>query len=221
MKTKRVWTWIALGHLALAGLGAASLDFSGWGKVGTAIEGYMTLSGADSGYGFFAPGVGGQLRARFEVVDAKGKVTQVPLETPSTHEAALRVGNIIDQFWNDEDDDDSDEEVKSAKDVKAVADDEEEDDDEGMSELHRSLLASLAGKVFARHPEARQVMVRLDEFYPVSMADFRKGERPRWQEFYEARFAYRAPFNPPARSDLRHLAAPLGARVAVWPVAPP
>ncbi|UQA62018.1 hypothetical protein [Polyangium aurulentum] len=56
-------------------------------------------------------------------------------------------------------------------------------------ELRRELAASLAGKIFARHPAAREVVVRVENFEVVSMEDYQRGLRPRRTPFYEARFA--------------------------------
>jgi hypothetical protein len=159
---------LALGHLILVALGAGSVSLRPLGPVGSMLDGYGALSGASSGYGFFAPGVNGQLVAHFDVVDAEGRRTAAALETGSSHEADLRVGNIIDQFWH-------------------------EDDAPG---LERVLAASLAGKIFARHPEAREVAVRLEHFEPVSMEAYRGGARPAEIPIYEATFVHGA--RPPA-----------------------
>jgi len=155
---------LAAGHLILVALGAGSVSLRPLGPVGRVLDGYGALSGAGTAYVFFAPGVGGQLVARFDVIDAEGRRTEASLETGSSHEADLRVGNIIDQFWH-------------------------EDEAPGLG---RVLAASLAGKIFARRPEARAVVVRLSHFEPVSMEAFRRGDRPASTPMYEARFAHRA-----------------------------
>jgi hypothetical protein len=159
----RLLLGLAAGHLSLVTLGASSVSLHPLGLPGRLLEAYATLSGASSGYGFFAPGVSGQLVAHFDVIDAEGRRTAAALETGSSHEADLRVGNIIDQFWSE---------------------------DEDAPGLSRALAASLAGKIFGRHPEAREVVVRLEHFEPVSMEAFRRGDRPRESPLYEARFVH-------------------------------
>lgn len=154
-------------QLLLVCAGAASVDFSdGFGSIGKALAYYSELSGAGSSYGFFAPGVGGQIRARFELIDARGVVTYPWLARSSNHEAVLRIGNIIDQF-------------------QMIGANENEEE---RKQLQRSLSASLAAKMFVRFPMSRQVGVYLDNFEPVSMKEFRLGRRPEWTPLYEARF---------------------------------
>jgi hypothetical protein len=157
----RVALGIALFHLGMVALGAASIDFSEETWLGKILVFYGNFTGAGTGYGFFAPGVTGQIRARFEVIDKDGNKSMTVLEKHQTHEADLRVGNIIDQFLGDANDD---------KDVQ------------------RSLAASLAGTVFGRSPSAREVVVRLESFTPPSMAEYREGKRPEWVPLYSASF---------------------------------
>lgn len=167
--TRRLLLGLGAGHLILVALGAGSVSLGPLGLPGRILEEYSILSGAGSGYGFFTPGVSGQLVAHFDVIDREGRRTAASLETGSSHEADLRVGNIIDQFWNENEDQD-------------------EDQDQDAPSLSRSLAASLAGKIFGRHPEAREVVVRLEHFEPVSMEAFRRGDRPSMSPLYEASF---------------------------------
>jgi hypothetical protein len=161
---------VAAGHLALVTLGASTVSLGELGLPGRALDAYGALSGASSSYGFFTPGVSFQLGARFDVIDGAGLVTRASLATGASHEADIRVGNIIDQFGTLGD----------------------EDDEEGSAQLRRSLAASLAGKMFARHPEASAVVVRLETFEPVSMEAWRSGERPAWKPLYTAKFVHQA-----------------------------
>ena len=169
-RTRRLLLGLALTHLMLVTLGAAYIGFDRLGQVGEALDYYGVLSGSGNTYGFFAPGVGGEVRARFTRIDGKGNVTQTTLRSGSSHESDIRFGNIIDQFEDNADADDN--------------------DDDDATDLRRSLAASLAGKIFARYPDTHAVEVHLDEFDPVSMADYRKGTRPQWKEYYTARFVY-------------------------------
>ena len=150
-------------HFLVMIAGAASIDLSNLGFAASPLDLYGALSGANRRYGFFAPGVGSQSRARFEVIEHDGNKFEQSLLDGSSHEADLRVGNIIDMFLRMDDD----------------ADD-----------MRRALAASLAGTFFGRHPNARDVVVHLDEFEPVSMAQYRAGERPTWDEIYTARFRH-------------------------------
>jgi hypothetical protein len=163
---KILWVGFAVSQLILVTLGAFEVSLPLGKRFTQAIDFYTGMSGADSSYGFFAPGIYGQLRMRFEVIDGKGRKTSVHLDTPRTHESAIRVGNIIDQFWEP---------------------DETEDEGQG---IHRSLVTSLAGKVLARHPGSNQVTAKLEQFEPVSMDEFRNGLRSKWKEVYEATFAF-------------------------------
>jgi len=154
---------VTLGHLTLVALGAGSVSLRPLGPPGGILAYYGLLSGADSGYGFFAPGVTGQLRARFDVTDSEGHLTTTSLETGASHEADIRAVHVVDHFWN-------------------------ELDNDAKVSLQRALGASLAGKIIGRHPGARQVVVRLEVFEPVSMDEFRRGGRPQWTPAYEAKF---------------------------------
>ena len=173
-----LWLAVAAGHLLLVTLGAGGVNLRELGLPGRVLDEYGAVSGANSGYGFFAPGVSFQLGARFDVVDRDGVITHASLATGTSHEADIRVGNIIDQFGS-------------------VGDDEE--DEEGAVRVRRALAASLAGKMFGRHPEAAAVVVRLETFEPVSMEAWRGGERPRWNPLYTAKFVHLA--QPEAESE--------------------
>jgi hypothetical protein len=162
-RRRRLLLGLFAGHLILVALGAGSVSLSPLGALGDLLEGYDALSGAGSGYGFFAPGVTGQIVAHFAVLDGEGRPTDVPLATVASHEADLRLGNIVDLFSADDDDD--------------------------APSVSRALAASLAGTIFGRHPEARQVVVRLEFLEPASMEESRHGGRARRSPLYEAVFA--------------------------------
>lgn len=136
------------------------------GAAGRALDYYATLSGANSGYGFFAPRVGSQLRGRFDVYDAAGSKSTQALESGANGEVDLRVGNILGWFWLDS----------------------------KNRPLQRSLAASWAGKMFARNPGAAKVGVRMESYYLPTMSRYREGERPFWKPYYEAKFV-RSPKN--------------------------
>jgi len=164
----RLWLGIALVHLVLVIFGAAYVDLDRFGFLEPAISYYGALSGSSNSYGFFAPGIDSQLHAIFEVTDSRGRQRLVPLETGASAESDLRVGNIIDQFAPDRDDKESD------------------------VQLQRSLSASLARVLFMRIPDAKSVNVRLEEYRPVSMEDYRKNKRSYWAPLYSARYSLNA-----------------------------
>jgi hypothetical protein len=154
---------VAGGHLGCVALGALRVDLNGGGPLSRAFAHYGTLSGADSAYGFFAPDVAALPWAFFEVTEATGAISSDVLERGANREADIRVRNIIGTFWN-----------------------------VGTEPLRRALAASWAGKVFARHPGARSVVVRLESYDLPSMKEVREGKTPRWVVHYEAKFIPRA-----------------------------
>ena len=147
-------------HLALVLLGALQGFFPDALNRSKAIAAYASLSGANTAYGFFAPGVGSQLRATFELSDGKGHRRNARLETGFSHEADLSVGNIVTMFW-----------------------------DEAENErMRRSVTASWAGKVLGRNSDMKEVVVRLDSYEMPSMEEYRAGERADWEEYYTAKY---------------------------------
>jgi hypothetical protein len=146
-------------HLGFAAAGAMELDFDHAHPV---ISQYAALSGTDSSYGFFAPTVGTQLRVLFELTDAEGKKSTDILTTGASHEADLRIGDMVAIFW--------------------MVD----------LDLQRALAGSWAGRTLARHPDAQRVVVHLDAYDLPTMAEYREGTRPDWAPFYEAEFERRS-----------------------------
>jgi hypothetical protein len=160
---KRVLLFLALLHLYFVALGAFNVtglyDLK-W--VGRPLEVWGNLTGAGDNYGFFAPGVFGQSRILFEILDEKGRSRVVPFRSFENHDSDLRVGDIVNQlnFFTDD----------------------------GPSETHRELAKSLAATMFGKFPDARKVIVHLQTLYPVTMQDYRDGARQKWQPFYDASF---------------------------------
>lgn len=146
-------------HLSLVVVGAASTDLDFLGPVADWIGDYGQLTGAGSGYGFFTGDISSGLRAEFDVDDAGAKKT-VRLETGDSHEADLRIGNILGVL------------SRSVEDEK----------------LRRSVAASWSGKVLSHYPRAKSVTVRMETLPIPPMDAFRAGERPQWESFYVARF---------------------------------
>jgi len=123
------------------------------------IRTYSALSGANSGYDYFASGSRSMLWATFDVVDAEGNVTTDHLSAGMNREVDLRIKNIVEQF--------------------AV---------QKHSAVKRALAASFAGKMFGKHPEAESIVVRLQQYHLPLMEEFQRGEQPGWRFVYEARF---------------------------------
>lgn len=146
-------------QLGFAAAGALELDFD---HAPFLIARYGALSGTDSSYGFFAPGVGTQLRVTFELTREDGTKSTDVLTTDASHEADLRIGDMVAIFW--------------------MADED----------LRRGLAASWAGRMLARHLEATRVVVHLDSYDLPTMAQYQQGERPGWAPHYEAEFVHRA-----------------------------
>ncbi|MGC1272852.1 MAG: hypothetical protein WBC44_04035, partial [Planctomycetaceae bacterium] len=119
----------------------------------------MTLSGADGYYGFFAPGVGPQIRIRMRIADAAGRETIVSLRNGETAEADLRMAGIGRLLPN------------------------------LQPQQNRQLLQSLAASAFNRHPDAEKVSCVVEMYgvsrengqvdFPT-MGEYRGGMRPEW-----------------------------------------
>ncbi|WP_438009519.1 hypothetical protein WME89_13075 [Sorangium sp. So ce321] len=145
-------------HLGCVVLGALHVDPQKAGGLGGVIAYHGALSGAGSGYNFFAPAVSALPWARFQVTDANGAAHAEVLESGANQEADLRVRSILSLFLQAEDE-----------------------------ALRRSLVASWAGKLFARHPGAKSVVVRLETCDLPSMQQYREGRRPAWDLLYQAK----------------------------------
>ncbi|WP_437632433.1 hypothetical protein [Sorangium sp. So ce854] len=164
----------AAAHIVVVCLGALHVRVGDEGWARRALTYYGLLSGSDSGYSFFAPGVGTTLAATFQVNGASGESAADALETGVSREADIRVRNIIGMFSLEED-----------------------------PMVRRSLVASWAGKVLARHPDADSVVVQLDTFELPSMAEYRAGKTTGWTLNYRARFVHREKLLRARQSDGR------------------
>lgn len=151
-------------HLILVSLGALQVSPGGQGWVGRLVATYAALSGADNVYGFFAPSVGTIFRAKFAITDRDGATTTDVLERGASHEASRRMGYLVDMFWDAEHD----------------------------PKLQRSLVASWAGKMFTRHPEAKSITALLEVYFLPTMAEYRRGSKPGWDPYYQATFVRRS-----------------------------
>ena len=157
----RIWLAIALCHLLLVGFGAAHLKFWNWGTAGQWLDRYGMLSGAGSTYPFFAPVVGTSIRAEFDLFDSqKRRIGTDNLMASASREMGLRLSNIVEII----------------------------DEDINNRETRRLLATSWAGKMFARHPEAASLTLRVETYDLPSMAEYREGKRYDWESLYRATF---------------------------------
>src|SRR3954467_9025577 len=142
--------------------GAAHLTARLHGPVGRALRFYDALSGAGDSYSFFAPSVGPQLRARFSLStrESSRARSEETLETGKSREVGFRLGNL-------------------AGTVYVVAQ---------RPDLRRAFLGALAASRFGAHPEANLVQVNIEEWVMPTMAEYRRGTRPRWRSLHEATF---------------------------------
>ena len=169
MKTRhKIILTLALGHLILVAYGATGKrPVSPANPVGDGIALYSSLSGADNGYGFFAPGVGAQFLTTFVLTDKHGNVWTDTLNLGRTSEANLRftgISNLLPSLEQDQ--------------MQAV--------------LH-----SMAGTMLGKHPKAETVAVQLEMYgfdrsatesdFPT-MKEYQEGNRPEWLPVLEAYF---------------------------------
>lgn len=160
----------ATGHLTLVLLGG--LDICLWerGPLGKLLTVYSALSGADSGYGYYAPRVGAPPVAKFTIVDDAGRALVDRLQPGVTREGDIRVEDLIEVF----------------------------DDDANDDAMRARLAASWAATMFARHPRAASVTVDMGFRRVPSMAEARRGAAMGWKSAYRARVVRpRAAGGPP------------------------
>jgi hypothetical protein len=155
---------IALIGACGAHLGLVSASACGV-DLGGAAAWYGRLSGAITRYEYFAPDVAGSPWATFEVTEDREdgeRTTTEFLETGVGHDADFRVRLLTTSLFD--------------------VDDEQ---------ARRLIAASLAGKMFARHPTAKRVALRVLSSALPTMAAYRRGARLGWEPDYELTFVPR------------------------------
>ena len=155
-------------HLVLVVAGAARLTSRLHGPFARELHFYNALSGAGDSYSFFAPTIGPQLRARFALSTAQGERSEETLETGKSREVGFRLGNLAGTTY-------------------LVA---------KRTDLRRAFLGALAANRFGAHPEASLVQVNIEEWVMPTMAEYRRGARPRWRLLHDATFARRSRSQP-------------------------
>ncbi|MFQ5732198.1 MAG: hypothetical protein ACE5KM_09605 [Planctomycetaceae bacterium] len=154
-------------HLTLVGLGAAGITVPASRNplVDTASL-YATASGADSGYGFFAPGVAAQVRTKYFMVDRDGVVWSGDLNIGDNSEANLRFTNASSMLMT------------------------------VQGDYHKqNMYKSLAAMIARKNPSAEYVEVELQIYafdrsaretdFPT-MEEYRNGKRARWLPIQES-----------------------------------
>ena len=148
-------------HLTLVGLGAAGIVIPpSRNPLADTAALYTAASGADSGYGFFAPGVAAQVRTKYYLMDKDGNIWSGDLNIGNNSEANLRFTNASSMLMTVEGD------------------------------YHKhNIYKSLAAMIAKKHPQAEYVEVEL-QIYAIdrsaqetdfpTMAEYRDGKRPQW-----------------------------------------
>jgi hypothetical protein len=149
---------LALVHCLIVIQGASGLRVKQWGPLGELITYYGALTGAERGFGFFAPKVSTEARIRFLIDNGQEQQESLLFEEISSSEVNLRINNIASQVWQALDSDD----------VK----------------MRRSLSASLAGWVFGRKPNAGRVTIIFEAYHIPTMQEARQGNQKSWKQVY-------------------------------------
>jgi hypothetical protein len=100
------------------------------------------------------------LRARFTLSTPQGERSEETLEKGKSREVGLRLGNL-------------------AGTVYIVA---------RRTDLRRAFLGALAANRFGAHPEANLVRVSIEDWVMPTMAEYKRGARPRWYSLHDATF---------------------------------
>lgn len=155
-----LFLWAFL-HLTLVTLSALYIKIADFIPGKNVIDIYRKASGADSSYGFFAPAIGSKTRAVFDFVDEDGKKFEnISLSSKKEREIQIRLGGLYDEF--------------TKKDLSA--------------NFRKPLAASLAAAIFSKFTNAKEVTLHVEEFWPITMQEYQKGQRAHWSEYYQARF---------------------------------
>src|SRR5262249_49107670 len=123
------------------------------------VQAYAKLSGADGQYGFYAPEVGAQYRARFILQDNQGNTRCDGLDEATCPEARLRLGGSVECVF-----------------ANGTA--------EQVPKLRKRRVKSWAAAMFTRHPGAVTVTVVVEVWNIPTMAEYRDGLRPNWISVY-------------------------------------
>jgi hypothetical protein len=157
---------LLIGHGLMIITGPLSVDLSRFGKLGDVFYHYGEAAGTNSQYAFFSPGISVQIRVRFTVKKDQGSTEFVDFLSGRNREMDLRLGDISDQFLT----------IANVKDPIG-------------RKLQRSLAASLAASVFSRHPNARSIVVSIEEFIPKPLRAKEPYPPSQWRQVYSIEFS--------------------------------
>lgn len=162
-----IWRWsfycLISTHLILVFGGACGWKPpKTWNNFGTILRSYGEISGADSGYGFFAPDVGPSYHATFTLYDQSGRIWTDRLENGAISESRLRLMSIIDKGFS----------LGMAK---------------KSSDFRHRLAESLANAMFRKHPSAERVIFQVEAMVVPTMKEVGKDSGPKF--VYQAEFA--------------------------------
>ena len=161
---RSIWVTLAAVHLTLVLCGACSwLPDRNSSPAAQVICWYATMSAANSEYAFFAPDVGAPHRARFLLEDDNRAEWWDTFDRASTSEARLRLTGIVESSF-----------MTGAT--------------ERWPKWRKHLVSSWAATMFMRHETAVSQTVVVEAYIVPTMAEYRSGKRPSWQEVYRAEF---------------------------------
>jgi len=157
----RCFLVVGLLHLLVALAGALGFHYRE-GKLGRFIDGYSVLSGADRQWGFFSNDSRTENRISFDVIDGAGTHSQHCFEEGANREEMLRINDMMARLWG-----------------MAREKDKEKKD---------AIIGSLAGKIFARFPEAHEITINFESIGLPNLTEYRAGVRTHWTKFYEVKY---------------------------------
>ena len=148
-------------HMILVGLGACNVSVPPKGAMGHLFALHHWLTGITN-FGFYAPNISEQIRDQAWIELSDRQVVTDRLETPYlSREAKIRAFDLINGF---------------AFTLKNV-------------DWKRAYAASMASELFARHPDARDLILRLYLYDVPSMTDALNGSKPQEKLLYEGTFS--------------------------------
>ena len=153
---------VLLGHFFIVCTSASKIPVNkifGPGKLSAWLVLYAYVTGAGNHFGFFAPGVLSQFQVDYEL-SKDGKRIDSGRVNSDNPETTFRYHNIVQQFWNTD----------------------------KKPELRRALAASLAGRLLAGAPKADEARLAVNAYVLPSMAQYRAGVRPAWENYYAGTF---------------------------------
>lgn len=157
---------LLVGHGLMIVAGPLSWDMSRLGRIGEVFYYYGEAAGTNSQYAFFSPGISTQIRVRFLIKKDQGSPELIDFMSGRSRETDLRLGDISDQFLTL---------TRLQEPIRR--------------KLQRSLAASMAAHVFSRYPDAKSIVLTLEEFAPKPLRTMEPYPSPRWRKVYSIEFS--------------------------------